>query len=211
MNAYICPFCQSVVVIESTPYTLDFRGVSLVINGPSQCRCSKCGATFVPRDMLRANTRFVADAKRARLGMLSGEQIESIRTKVLGLSRFAASQRFGLGRNAFYKYEEEGKLQSKPTDNLLRALDHSPAALEALSEPGAAKRAVALKENVSQRLGVPVIVITDHTYDLSLDFSTSLLHQYSGKPLRSDHIGSTRADPISPRGVRTKDSKCLFN
>lgn len=132
MQRYVCPFDETAMREVEIPFTVTVKGVQLSVRGIMQCVCQRCGAELVPMEMVRENTQRVADAKRAHMGLLSGSEIARIRSKVLGLSRHSASLRFGLGRNAFYKYEEEGQLQSQPTDKLLRALNHSPAALVAL-------------------------------------------------------------------------------
>lgn len=160
MQGYLCPFDESVMSEIEVPFTVTLKGVALNVKGILRCKCTICGAQLVPIDMVRQNTRRVADVKRAHLGMLSGAEIARIRETILSLSRHAASLRFGLGRNAFYKYEEEGALQSKPTDNLLRVLLHSPGAISAIGSHTpletniAAFSTTSLTANASTRLPI---------------------------------------------------------
>lgn len=132
MKRYICPFDEAAMDENEIPFTVDIKGATIAVSGVFECVCPICQSVLVPFEMMRANTRAIADAKRAHLGMLSGAEITRIRANVLGLSRQGASIKFGLGRNAFQKYEVEGQLQSQPTDKLLRVLAHSPSAIVAL-------------------------------------------------------------------------------
>lgn len=142
MQRYLCPFDETAMREVENPFTVTVKGVDIAVRGIMQCVCPNCGSELVPIEMVRQNTQRVADAKRAHLGLLSGADITRIRSKILGLSRQRASINFGLGRNAFQKYEAEGQLQSQPTDKLLRVLEHSPSAMSALGGETQAPMAV---------------------------------------------------------------------
>lgn len=104
-------------------------------------RCDSCGADPVFADQIRRNQLKIADAKRARAGLLSGDQIRRAREE-MGLTQANAAEIFGGGPNAFSKYERGEVLQSEAMDRLIRLANWLPDALEFLKiEAGLAKPA----------------------------------------------------------------------
>lgn len=93
--------------------------------------CADCGHEFVPAEQIKINDKAVLAAKRTADGLLSPEEIYSIR-EALGLTQAQAAEAFGGGRNAFSKYERGEVAQSEPMDKLLRLVSRMPGLLQEL-------------------------------------------------------------------------------
>lgn len=122
----LCDFCGidnavAVVTTESIPYKTGM----LRVEGYESTHCDSCGEDFVTSEQSRANDRRGIKARAAFDGLLTGDEIVAIRSR-LKLSQVAAAEVFGGGPNAFYKYENSEVLVSKAMDLLLRLADASP-------------------------------------------------------------------------------------
>ena len=123
----ICMRCgSSQVLIEHRSDVVDFKGLTLEVEGLVETVCQKCQHRWVTDGqeidnlaILRAAYSIKRDAVRSREGLLTAEQIEHILAR-LGLSKSEAATLFGGGANAFYKYIGGDVLQSFPMDRLLR-------------------------------------------------------------------------------------------
>jgi putative zinc finger/helix-turn-helix YgiT family protein len=122
-----CPVCNGVnVVTQQYGDTLDFRSLVLEVEGLERQYCNDCGEVFETKEQTRINGEKVRsaygvkrDAERARLNLLSAQQIRDVRD-LLGLTQREASELLGGGSNSFNKYESGEVLQSVPMDRLLR-------------------------------------------------------------------------------------------
>lgn len=116
----MCPVCDEGELVAGT-YADDFKhnNGTVHVEGLEYCLCTLCGADPVLSDQVRRNHLKVADAKRAKEGLLTGQEILAIR-EALGLTQQAASELFGGGANAFSKYERGDVIQSAAMDKLLR-------------------------------------------------------------------------------------------
>ena len=127
MNQDKCPSCGSLVVeLECYAEELDHKGLHLHVEGLEQYRCKNCDYAFVTHNLhdqniakiklafLKARATYKSD-----LGLLSGEEIRSIRKK-LDLTQQEAAKLFGGGINAFSKYENEEIVQAVSIDRLIR-------------------------------------------------------------------------------------------
>lgn len=142
MNAErpLCPVCEKGRLSTAT-YADEFehRGETIHIEGLESYICERCGAEPMFEDQIRRNDRRVIDARRRADGLLTGEQIRTLR-KQLGLTQQQASQVFGGGANAFSKYERGDVIQSAAMDKLLRLVDFQPTLLELLRVLAGAER-----------------------------------------------------------------------
>jgi HTH-type transcriptional regulator / antitoxin MqsA len=121
-----CPICGAdTLTAERYDGDVNHNGQSLTIRGLERSRCSTCGADPVMTDQIRRNQLVIADAKRRRDGLLTGDQIRNGRN-ILGLSQPEAARIFGGGENAFSKYERGEVIQSVPMDRLFRLLIELP-------------------------------------------------------------------------------------
>lgn len=115
--------------IQERSETIDFRGLTLDVEGLNYSICKRCGAKSETRDQQVNNDSIIKsayslerDELRKRDGLLSSHEIEAIR-KNFALTQREAAVVFGGGANAFNKYESGEVLQSVSMDRLLRLID----------------------------------------------------------------------------------------
>ncbi len=115
-----CPLCNGKVIKKNilTPYT--YKNATITINQP-QDYCEACREGFLSHEDIQATKRELADFKRKQDGLLSSDEIRSIRKKA-GLTQEKAAEIFGGGVRAFHKYETGEVIQSKPLDIVLKLL-----------------------------------------------------------------------------------------
>lgn len=128
----ICTECGSGKLHPST-WEGDFRhGEVMVHVADLECyRCDECGADPVFTDQIRRNHRRVVDARRRFDGLLTGDEIRSIR-EALGLTQAQAGELIGGGPMAFSKYERGDVTQSVGMDKFLRVLAVYPFIVDTL-------------------------------------------------------------------------------
>lgn len=126
-----CSMCGSTNVMqyvetEKIAYKKSFLQVPMHYS-----QCADCSHEFVPAEQIKINDKAVLAAKRTADGLLTPEEIYSIR-QILGLTQAQAAEVFGGGRNAFSKYERGEVAQSEPMDKLLRLVSRTPSLLQVL-------------------------------------------------------------------------------
>jgi len=122
-----CPHCKSenIRVLRYCD-TVDFRNMELDVENLQQSQCNACGYKWTTTEQRNHNNSVMREAYvverdklRAKHGLLSGQEIASIR-EYFGISQREAASMFGGGYNAFNKYESGEVLQSFAMDRLLR-------------------------------------------------------------------------------------------
>jgi putative zinc finger/helix-turn-helix YgiT family protein len=81
--------------------------------------CNVCNSSYTTNIQSKANKRTITAFKKKADGLLSGEEIATIREK-LKINKSEAAIYFGGGPVAFSKYESDDVTQSEAMDNLLR-------------------------------------------------------------------------------------------
>jgi len=141
-DPHVCMRCKSRdVLVEHYADVLDFKGLTLDVDGLAQTRCRNCDYRWTTAgqeqdNLARLRDAYVAkrDAVRDREGLLTGEQIGEVLDR-LQLTKAQAAELFGGGPNAFTKYMNGEVLQSLAMDRLLRlALAFGPRAVELLRQ-----------------------------------------------------------------------------
>ena len=157
-----CPMCQTPNPWESkyADETYVYKGQEFSLSNTEYSVCSECGFDVVLPDQKRRNEARVRDEHRRMDGLLTGQQIKTIR-KGLGLSQADAARLMGGGANAFSKYERGEVTQSVAMNQLLRVLAHAPDALCVLR---ARKSSVSVERKQVSRLRTVVVPdgITEH-------------------------------------------------
>jgi HTH-type transcriptional regulator/antitoxin MqsA len=115
-----CPLCNGLLVKKSIPTEYTYKGSSFSIEQP-QDYCEACQEGFLSHADIKATKAELADFKRRQDGLLTTKEIRSIRKK-LHLTQEEASELFGGGVRAFYRYESGEITQSKSTDLILKLL-----------------------------------------------------------------------------------------
>ena len=87
-----CPLCNGKVIKKNilTPYT--YKNATITINQP-QDYCEACREGFLSHEDIQATKRELADFKRKQDGLLSSDEIRSIRKKA-GLTQEKAAEIF---------------------------------------------------------------------------------------------------------------------
>ena len=125
-----CHECGTDMVRDTRPDVVTYKGHTVTINQPGWY-CQECSEV-----VLSAEDSVVADEAFIQLrvnieGLLTRQDVARIREK-LRLSQRQAGTILGGGPRAFQKYESGSGWVSRPMANLLRLLDHNPAALDVL-------------------------------------------------------------------------------
>lgn len=128
-----CPVCGTEGSLTDVSYSdaLKVGEHERLVEGLLSGECSHCGAQPLLARHIAHNQLLLADLKRKDMGLLTGNQIRSIR-KSLGLSQKDAAEIFGGGANAFSKYERGDVIQSVAMDKLLRLVWRVPGNLSVL-------------------------------------------------------------------------------
>jgi len=127
-----CPICgtgtlENKLVTE----TFEYKGQTFEVPNYSVWECCQCHESFVSSKESKSTGRLIRDFHRKVDGLLSASEIKEIRLR-LGYNQDALSDLLGGGAKSFNRYENSEVIQSQIMDNLLRALDASHAALEAI-------------------------------------------------------------------------------
>lgn len=129
MQTRICHECGQAMARDTRPLELRYREQAMQVEMPGwYC---VCGESIHEGKDLAVSDRALNRLKARAEGLLEPEEIARIRQH-LKLSQRKAGELLGGGPNAFHKYEKGEVLVSKAVANLLKVLDHEPAALAVL-------------------------------------------------------------------------------
>ncbi|MCB5315622.1 type II toxin-antitoxin system MqsA family antitoxin [Yersinia intermedia] len=129
----ICPICGEGVLHEKiTPVLRTHSGFSKEIPLYSS-ECNECGSDIATEIQSSKNKRLMTAFYKEAEGLLTGDEIKKIRTK-LNIRQADASKIFGGGSNAFSKYEIDDVTQSVAMDKLIRLANSMPEVFSKLSE-----------------------------------------------------------------------------
>jgi len=135
MHGERCPICDmGTLKREVVEEPFEYKGHKITIPNYIKYRCNKCGEAVVDNGTLRESGKVLKDFQRQVDGMLTGEEIKRIRTK-LNLTQEEMAEIAGGGLKAFARYESGQIGQSRGMDNLLRILDAYPSALQIIQRP----------------------------------------------------------------------------
>ena len=115
-----CPICNGNILQQSKEVAYNYKSHDIkVIENTSSCE--RCGESFLSPKELKTNQLQLTNFKRTIDKFLTTSEIKRIR-KELELTQKDASEIFGGGIRAFYKYETGENTQSKSLDILLRLI-----------------------------------------------------------------------------------------
>ena len=181
---------------KSSSETYEYKGKTFSIPNIEYSVCRECGYDVVLPRQQRQSDALVRDARREIDGLLTGQEIKTIRED-LGLTQTAAAHLLGGGPNAFSKYERGEVTQSLAMDRLLRLLFEFrvPAGYEFEFELGAASKRLVGRERLVQPVTVTVAVVgadDDHI------------------PLRRHQIETVQALPASDEAADQSNAWALL-
>lgn len=133
INGMICPVCEDGVLVEARKKVkFAYKGVESNVEG-RVFGCDQCGESFWDPKDERAIERMLTDERRKIDGLLTSDQIRSIRES-FGFTQAQFARALGVGEKNFARYETGASMQGKTTDQLLRILMQLPKALELITK-----------------------------------------------------------------------------
>lgn len=130
-NKHLCPICgDGQLTHKMKKVEREFNGkVGLVDLCYSECDACECEMAL--DSDLKKNSRAMNEFKKQCLGLLTGNEIASIRGR-LSINQKEASKIFGGGENSFHKYERGDVIQSAPMNKLIKISVRFPEVFEFL-------------------------------------------------------------------------------
>ncbi len=119
-----CPECGGRAAFETRTDTVEYKGQTAPVKVAGHW-CKDCGEAVLEGDALARRERAFLDLRARVEGVLSPNEVASIRER-LKLSQRRAGELLGGGPRAFQKYESGTQQVSVPMANLLRLLDRDP-------------------------------------------------------------------------------------
>ncbi len=128
----VCPECGGKMIREtrSVPYT--YKDQTIHVEQPGDW-CQACGEGVLTVADIKATEKELHDFRIKVDGLLTSDEIRTIRKK-LKLTQRDAAAIFGGGPNAFSRYERGEATQMKAVDVLLRLLDKHPSLVDEVRE-----------------------------------------------------------------------------
>ena len=117
MKAFQCPKGHGIMQLKRIDKTTDFRGVEITYQAEAYV-CPECGLEAGTIQSAGAIQRAIADAYRNKTGLLTGEEIRSLR-KARGLNQQDLADLMNVGVASIKRWET-GLIQSKSMDRILR-------------------------------------------------------------------------------------------
>ena len=126
-NEMICPICEAGRLAEiSQKNAVEYKGQNGLLD-MRLSECDACGSEQTTAAQSKFNKRAMTAFKKRVDGLLTGEQVRTVRKK-FGLNQVQAAAVFGGGPVAFSKYENDDVMQSDAMDRLIRVADAVPEA-----------------------------------------------------------------------------------
>ncbi|MTC54915.1 hypothetical protein GKR56_16970 [Providencia alcalifaciens] len=132
-NKNLCPICgDGQLTHKMKKVEREFNGkVGLVDLCYSECDACECEMAL--DSDLKKNSRTMNEFKKQCLGLLTGNEIASIRGR-LNINQKEASKIFGGGENSFHKYERGDVIQSASMNKLIKISVKFPEVFDFLCE-----------------------------------------------------------------------------
>ncbi len=126
-----CPACGTLMRERRTRLTFRVNGEDVVVPRANHLRCARCGEVVLRLDEARQLRKSAFEIYRGRYGLLSAEDIRSLRQR-LGLTQAALARLLRLGGNTVSRWEAGRNVQTAAMDVLLRLIRDLPGSLEYL-------------------------------------------------------------------------------
>lgn len=126
-----CAACGGTLSRTEAPIEESFRGETIWVYDVDHYECDSCGEIELDADALDSWSQKIDEAYRAKNGLLSPEEIKSIRTS-LGLSQMEFEAVLGVGKISVSRWENGKVIQNKTVDKLMRTMRDHPCAADDL-------------------------------------------------------------------------------
>jgi HTH-type transcriptional regulator/antitoxin MqsA len=126
----VCQVCGSKNIENISKIEIfEYKGQKIELPDYKQVFCRNCGESVADSETVRRSVPLLRDAQRVIDGLMTGDEIRSIR-KSFKMTQAEFSQILGGGEKAFARYETGKVAQSKSMDNLLRILRKMPEVID---------------------------------------------------------------------------------
>ena len=136
LPADACPACGTLMRERKARLSFSVNGEKVLVPHALHLRCPKCGEIVLRLDDLRHLRESALAFYRKRHGLLSSDEIRSIRER-LNLTQSALSRLLHLGGNTISRWEAGRNVQTAAMDILLRLIRDVPGSLHYLRKHAA--------------------------------------------------------------------------
>ena len=120
-----CPACGATMRERRGPLRLPVNGEEMRVRSATHLRCPRCGEIVLRLDDARRLQQQALETYRRRYGLLSLEEMRSIRDR-FGLTQQMMARLLRLGGNTISRWEAGRNVQTAAMDLLLRMLRDVP-------------------------------------------------------------------------------------
>ncbi len=168
MEKQKCPICGNDLQKKIGTERFEYKGKEIFIPDYVAYECSDCGEAIVDPETLKKSGKMLKEFQRQVDGLLTGQQIKTIRKK-LGLTQEQMAEIVGGGLKSFARYESGKICQSKGMDNLLRILDAYPEMLNVIRKKEEPVRGVATVTYFAEVKSKKAYQLQDGVFNANLD------------------------------------------
>jgi putative zinc finger/helix-turn-helix YgiT family protein len=136
LPADACPNCGTLMRERKARLSFSVNGEKVAVPDAVHLRCPKCSEVLLRLDDMRHLRESALALFRKRYGLLSSDEIRSIRER-LNLTQGALSKLLHLGGNTISRWEAGRNVQTAAMDILLRLIRDVPGSLHYLREHAA--------------------------------------------------------------------------
>ena len=133
LPADACPACGTTMRERKGKLTFPVNGEKVPVPAAAHLRCPNCGEVVLRLDDVRQLRESALAIYRTRYGLLSSDEIRSIRER-LRLTQGALSKLLHLGGNTLSRWEAGRNVQTAAMDILLRLVRDVPDSLTYLRD-----------------------------------------------------------------------------
>lgn len=126
-----CPACGAQLRERKGRLKLPVNGEEIAVPDASHLRCPRCREVILRLDDARTLRRRALESYRKKYGLLSAEEIRSIRER-FGLTQAALAKLLRLGGTTISRWEAGRNVQTAAMDILLRLIRDVPGSIEYL-------------------------------------------------------------------------------
>ena len=131
-----CPECGTPMRERQGRLKLPVNGEEIAVTESPHLRCPKCDEAVLRFDDARKLRRRALEIYRRKYGLLSADDIRSIRER-FGLTQAELARLLRLGANTISRWEAGRNVQSAAMDMLLRMIRDLPGSLDYLRKHAA--------------------------------------------------------------------------
>lgn len=136
LSDHACPECGTPMKERRGKLRLPVNGEEITVPGATHLICPRCHEVLLRSDDARKLRRGALEIYRAKYGLLSADDIRSIRER-LDLTQAELAHLLRLGGNTISRWESARNVQTASMDMLLRMIRDLPGSLDYLRKHAA--------------------------------------------------------------------------